>query len=232
MRSRLLVVALLLFLTSSWALAEAPAAFEEGMKALLKGNFAEAYCHWRPLAERGHAESQYHLGWLYANGNGMNVDVQQALRWWQAAAEQGHADAAFALGLDYMTGEGGERDMAKAAHWLYRAAAAGHADAREVLLRLAGDTATGDLLEMVPALAEAPWFGWLAEVRGDRVNVRAGPGKSHRIVGKLKRGQRVRVVGRRDNWLRIRLPAGQETAQSPFAWVYHSLLRPVSKEAV
>ena len=63
------------------------------MNALLEGNFAEAYCKWKPLAQRGYAEAQYNLGWLYANGNGLNVDLQLAHHWWAAAARQGHADA-------------------------------------------------------------------------------------------------------------------------------------------
>ena len=211
------------------ARAEVPAGFEAGMRALLAGNFAEAYCRWKPLAERGHAESQYHLGWLFANGNGMNVDMEQAFRWWRKAAEQGHADAEFALGLDYMTGEGRERDLEQAARWLYRAARHGHPDAREVLLRLAGDPAI-DLLAHLPELADAPWFGWWGRVKGDRINLRAGPGKRHRIVGQLRRGQQVRVLGRSGNWLRIRLPGEDDAgknAQPTLAWVYHSLLEPV-----
>lgn len=226
------LVALLLLLVPAAGSGEAPAAFTAGMEALLEGNYAEAYCRWKPLAERGHAESQYNLGWLYANGNGLKVDMQQAIRWWEAAATQGHADAAFALGLDYITGEGVERDLDKAAHWLYQAAAAGHADAREVLLRLAGETGSDDLLRRLPHLMDEPWFGWPAEVVGNRINVRAGPGTSHKIVGKLHRGQRIRVVGQRGNWLRVRLPAVEESGHAVIAWVYHSLLKRVSRETI
>lgn len=230
MRIRSAIAALLLSLGPGWATAEAPAAFEEGLAALLEGNFAEAYCHWKPLAVLGHAESQYHLGWLYANGNGLRVDMQKAMEWWKAAADQGHADAAFALGLAYITGEGIDRDLRKAAHWLYRAASAGHADAREALMRLAGDNSIQeDLFAIVPKLIDEPWFGWSAEVVGNRINVRAGPGKSYRIVGNLKRGQRVRVLGRRGNWLRIRMSASSESDHNGLAWVYHSLLKPVSE---
>ena len=48
----------------------------------LDGDYAEAYCLWRPLAEQGYAEAQYHLGWLYANGNGLAVDIDRALGFW------------------------------------------------------------------------------------------------------------------------------------------------------
>lgn len=87
-----------------------PAAFESGMQSLMQGNYAEAYCQWRPLADQGYAEAQYHVGWLYANGNGLAVDLSRALEFWTAAAEQGHADAQFAVGLAYTTGDGVEKD--------------------------------------------------------------------------------------------------------------------------
>jgi TPR repeat protein len=209
--------------------AEAPAAFERGMNALLEGNFAEAYCQWKPLAQKGYAEAQYNLGWLYANGNGMNVDMQQAFYWWKKAANQGHADAEFALGLSYATGEGVKRDLETAAQWFYMAARRGHADARDSLLRIAGDKSL-DLLKSLPQLASEPWFEWTGQLTSDRINVRAGPGTNHRIVAQLAKGQAVKVLGQRDKWLKVVLPPGdsaQAGAQQRMAWVYHSLLKPV-----
>ena len=211
------------------AFAQAPAAFERGMNALLEGNFAEAYCQWKPLAQKGYAEAQYNLGWLYANGNGMNVDMQQAFYWWKQAANQGHADAEFALGLSYATGEGVKRDLQAAAEWFYMAARRGHVDARDSLLRIAGDPSV-DLLKTLPQLASEPWFGWTGQVTGNRINVRAGPGTGHKIVAQLEKGQEVKVLGRRENWLKVLLPAddaAQPGAQQGMAWVYHSLLKPV-----
>lgn len=35
------------------------------MDSLNAGDFAEAFCIWRPLAMQGHVEAAYHLGWLY-----------------------------------------------------------------------------------------------------------------------------------------------------------------------
>jgi TPR repeat protein len=74
------------------------------MQALQAGNYAEAYCLRRPLADQGLVDAQYHLGWPYANGNGLAVDIERALAFWGAAARQGHADAhEILLGLN---GEG------------------------------------------------------------------------------------------------------------------------------
>ena len=41
-----------------------------------------------------------------------------------------------------------------------------------------------------------------------RVNLRAGPGTSHRVVGSLAAGQAVQATGRAGDWLRIALPGG------------------------
>lgn len=219
-------------LVATAARAESPAAFEQGMNALLQGNFAEAYCQWKPLAQRGHAESQYNLGWLHANGNGVTVDMREAFHWWNAAALQGHADAEFALGLSYLAGEGVKRDLEAAANWFFQAALRGHNDARESLLRLAGDL-NFDVLGTLPQLAREPWFGWLGEVTSDRVNVRAGPGTETPIVAKLSKGESVRVLSRRGNWFRIRLPGPEGASQDAgsLAWIYHSLLKPIGSRA-
>ncbi|MBL3588487.1 MAG: hypothetical protein JMN24_01670, partial [gamma proteobacterium endosymbiont of Lamellibrachia anaximandri] len=53
--------------------------FDLGLIALQRGDFAEAFCIWNPLAVEGHKDAAYNLGWLYANGNGLRVD-QVSLR--------------------------------------------------------------------------------------------------------------------------------------------------------
>ena len=40
---------------------------------------------------QGVAEAQYQLGWLYANGNGLRVDLARGIEWWRRAAARGHA---------------------------------------------------------------------------------------------------------------------------------------------
>lgn len=194
--------------------------FDLGMTALTEGNYAEAYCRWKPLAERGHADAQYHLGWLYANGNGMAVDVAAALAWWGKAARQGHGDAQFAIGLAHTTGEGMEQDLDEAIRWYLAAARQGHQDAREILVRLNGDPGV-DLLRNHPEIADESWFGWPARVIGERINVRAGPGTGHEVVAQLQKDQEVRVIGRRGDWLMLILPPVQEGRT---AWVYKTLV--------
>ena len=49
----------------------------------------------------GHADAQYNLGAMYANGEGVPQDSVKAVEWWQKAATQGHADAQYNLGRSY-----------------------------------------------------------------------------------------------------------------------------------
>lgn len=214
----------LLALGVAGAAQAAPANFDRGMSAMLEGNFAEAYCRWKPLAERGHADAQYNLGWMYANGNGMNVDPVKATGWWEAAADQGHADAEFALGLSHTTGDVGSKDFREAVRWFMRAARRGHRDARDLLSRLSLDPKF-DLLALQPSLLQESWFGWIGEVVGERINIRSKPSLKGEIVHKGERGETLRVVGRRGDWLEVVLTS--EDAVDQLAWVYRTLIRPV-----
>ena len=38
---------------------------DEGSEAAAKGDYAQAYRHWKPLAEQGNVFTQYNLGLLY-----------------------------------------------------------------------------------------------------------------------------------------------------------------------
>jgi hypothetical protein len=205
---------------------DAPGEFTVGMEALMNGDYAEAYHHWIPLAELGYAEAQYHIGWLYANGNGLAVDIRKALHWWQQAAAQGHADAQFAVGLAYTTGEGMKKDIDQAVKWYLTAAHQGHQDARDILIRLNGDPRL-DLLANHPEVAREDWFGWQATVNGERINVRGGPGTGHEIVAQLEKGASVRVIGQRDKWLMVVLP--DPATEGGIAWIYQSLLSSASR---
>lgn len=57
------------------------------------GNYATALRAVRPLAEQGHAESQYYLGTMYENGRGVRQNYAEAMNWYRKAAEQSHAEA-------------------------------------------------------------------------------------------------------------------------------------------
>ena len=73
--------------------------FQKGLTAYESGDYATALRSWKPLANQGYADAQYHLGSLYDNGIGVPQNHKTALKWYRLAAEQGDADAQFLLGL-------------------------------------------------------------------------------------------------------------------------------------
>ena len=76
----------------------------------------------RLAAEQGDADAQFNLGVMYADGEGVPQDYQEAVKWYRLAAEQGYADAQANLGARYDTGRGVSQDYQEAVKW-YRLAA-------------------------------------------------------------------------------------------------------------
>src|ERR1700675_701565 len=58
---------------------------EEGIDAYHEKAYAKAAELWRPLAEAGNAPAQYLLGSLYVEGNGVEEDSVEALKWLELA---------------------------------------------------------------------------------------------------------------------------------------------------
>ena len=98
-----------------------------------RGDYATAVREFRPLAEQGHAPSQFNLGVLYATGQGVAQDYAEAVRWYRKAAAQGDAKAQNNLGLMYRNGRGVARDYREAVKWCRRAAEQGRARAQNNL---------------------------------------------------------------------------------------------------
>jgi hypothetical protein len=87
-------------------------------------------------AQQGHAEAQYTLAWMYAQGRGVSQDLQQAARLFRRAALKGYAEAQYHLGLMYIQGVGVSQDFTQAAHWFVKAAMQGHVAARQARVNL------------------------------------------------------------------------------------------------
>jgi len=56
---------------------------------------AQALSQLRSLANRGFAEAQFNLGWMYANGEGVPRDDAEAAKWYRRAAKLGHRQAIY-----------------------------------------------------------------------------------------------------------------------------------------
>ena len=77
--------------------AVARADFPAAVAAYDQGDYATTFAESQPLAERGDAEAQYMLGFLYARGEGVGRDLIHAFLWFSLAAWQGDEIAADAL---------------------------------------------------------------------------------------------------------------------------------------
>ncbi len=63
--------------------------FQKGLNAYQSGDYATALREWTPLAKQGHAKSQFNLGGMYGNGQGVLQDYVRAHMWWNIAASSG-----------------------------------------------------------------------------------------------------------------------------------------------
>ena len=84
----------------------------------------------RASAEQGDANAQRELGECYEDGQGVYIDLEQAVFWYRKAAEQGDADAQYKLGECYENGRGIDIDLKQAEYWYRKAAEHGNADAQ------------------------------------------------------------------------------------------------------
>lgn len=193
--------------------------FKKGLQHMENGDYALAFCLWEPLARLGHPDAQYHLGWLYANGNGINVNVKTAVYWWQQAANNGYLDAQFAIGLAYTTGEGIEADSEKAFKWFFKAAAAGHEDARDIVKRLVLES-DKNYFKLYPDLRKVDWLKQTVVVKGDVVNLRSGPGTSFKITHKASKGDVMTKIAQKNDWIEV----VYDESNDKTAWIYARLI--------
>jgi uncharacterized protein len=107
-----------------------------------------------PRAERGDANAQAQLGFMYEHGCGVAQDYVIAVYWYTAAAAQGHPTGQYLLGLMYDKGHGVARSATLAYMWLNLAAAHAPPRAREYYSRIRDAVAA----KLSPAqVAAAQW---------------------------------------------------------------------------
>jgi N-acetylmuramoyl-L-alanine amidase len=80
--------------------------------------------------------------------------------------------------------------------------------------REATETVTSD--STVVEETESPWERVV--VRGSVVNLRAGPGTAYEVMGQVRRGDTLDVMGVSRDWLKV-----YHAPQSLFAWIYEPL---------
>jgi len=95
---------------------------QKGLAAFNEGDYATAMAECQPLAEEGNVEAQFCVGRMYANGFGVDMNDELALKWYGLAAEAGHAEAQYSLGVMHANGWGVQMNDVPAAGY-YRLAA-------------------------------------------------------------------------------------------------------------
>ncbi len=108
-------------------------ALRKGQQAFNAQDYETAFAAWRPLAEKGVAEAQYGVGFMYESGWGVDRDPGEAFRWYQQAAQQGHAKAQYNLGMLYRDGQGVSKNDALGLYWIQSAADRGDERAADYL---------------------------------------------------------------------------------------------------
>ena len=88
---------------------------------------AVSFVEMREAAENGDPDSQSTLGTMYYNGDGIDRDYSEAIKWIRTAALQGHIQAQVKLAFMYGYGLGVLEDDTKAATWYSIAAEQGNA---------------------------------------------------------------------------------------------------------
>lgn len=127
--------------SAAWAdeqAGEAPdAVYGEAVAKLKNKSFAEASDLFRIGAERGHRDSQYYLGLMYAKGDGVEQDYKAARNWLEKAAMNGYPKAMYHLGEMYVWGDGVEVDYEQATVWFWLATGFGDKYAQKRLRTIA-----------------------------------------------------------------------------------------------
>jgi TPR repeat protein len=173
------------------------------------GNYAEAYCAWRSLAEKNDAEAQYNLGWMYHNGYGLQIDDRKARDWWEQAAAQDFPDALAALGnLYYGGGREVPVDGTRAVDYFLRAA---HKDDDESAALLRSLMAKNDAA-VAPRRAEllmqhAQALGGAIVVRADNSGFRKSAATESKMLAVFPAGKALVELSRRSGWVQAGDPA-------------------------
>ena len=205
---------------------------DAAVEAMRTGNFAEAYCIMRPLAEEGDADAQYNIGWMYLNGYGLRVNDSLALEWWEKASEQGHSDASFSIGMLYSLGEGEvPKDSTRAIDYYLLAAKDGQEDAITILkaMMMRNDKEISGRMHSI-IYKYGLMFGEVREVKARKLNVRERPSVESKIVTQLIKGQRVLEMDKQGKWSQVAILHNdgiEQKIRDRTVWVYNPLLEVV-----
>ena len=105
--------------------AKAATGLQAGLDAYQRGDYPAALKEFIPLANKGDAAAQLHLGMMNEMGQGVPRNYKKAVMRYRQAAEQGNAEAQYRLGEMYGHGRGVPQNGKLAAEWYKKSSAQG-----------------------------------------------------------------------------------------------------------
>lgn len=99
------------------ACADREAQFQKGLKGYNTQDYDTALKYLTPAANKGHAEAQEVLGFMYINGLGVEKNNRLAFEWMKKSAENGNALAQWKVATMFLDGQGVERNEAEVLKW-------------------------------------------------------------------------------------------------------------------
>jgi uncharacterized protein len=98
----------------------------EGIAAYNSGNYNLAFHLLQSAADRGDADAQVNLGYMYARGQAVQADQAEAMRLYRLSADSGNGEGMNAIAYKYTYGTGVPVDMKMAVRWYCRAIVMGN----------------------------------------------------------------------------------------------------------
>lgn len=167
---------------------------QDGLDAYDIGDYEKSLQNCLPLAEEGVAGAQFCVARLYANGFGVEMNDELALKWYGLAAQQGHAESQFNLGVMHANGWGVPMDDGEAAKWYRPAAEHGYVPAQ---MAYAAVLHAGRGVEK--NIPEAYMWYKVAAGLGDSAAIF----KHDEVAGELAEAEKLAADQRATNWLEI-----------------------------
>ncbi|NOQ89629.1 MAG: hypothetical protein GQ549_01645 [Gammaproteobacteria bacterium] len=226
-----LTITLLLFISFVTTIRVVEASnLDDAVDAMRTGDFAEAYCIMRPLADDGDPDAQYNIGWMYLNGYGLRVNDSLALEWWEKASEQGNADASFSIGMLYSLGDGEvPKDTNKAIDYYLLALKDEQEDAIAILKSMMLSNNRFIRVRLHSIMGDyAAIFGIKRQVKARKLNARAGSTTGSKIVAQLLKEDIFLEMEKQGKWSHGVILGNEDVEQT--VWVYNPLLQDFSDD--
>ncbi len=100
--------------------------FDQAVEDYNNGGYIKSLNTFYTLAKKGDAKAQYNVALIYANGKGVQRDLDKARKWYEKAAKQGNGPAQYNLAqLYHAAGETDAHGYEKARYWYEKAVEAG-----------------------------------------------------------------------------------------------------------